>query len=384
MHFRLVKHLYNYDIDYAIVNAIFKYNHRPSLRKLKHTIEGKDFLNKVIPEKTFRYHLKKLLNHNYIHNLKKDWKRGEKLPLDLSSTTNDQIRLKTLVIQYKENNKDREDKYLKSYLKLKKKYQEIQSRAEIELKRRMIYYIIFRVMSIETPNRHYKHTGVSITDIMNARYDGHAFYYLRLEEDRLTVEDCIRKLQDENIIREIKIDGEECRYILLEQIWKDFVKDCSQIVEHDMTLRLHIVWQNLRRPKPEERLYEEICWGQRSIDGRMERAFSTLEKNRKLMGKRQLEEQAKKLIEALDYNIVKDVRELRKKYHDLLERYTWTCNEIIKTVYPEFIQKEVERIEKNKKTRDKKYPKLQRIFSSDVIEFTDSCKAFQSTVKYQK
>lgn len=384
MHFSLVKHFYNYEIDHAIVNAVLKYNHNVSLRKVKWIIQSKEFLNKIIPEKTFRYHLGKLLNHNYIYELKEGWKRGQKSPVHLTSTTLEQIRLKTLVIHYKGYNIDRENKNLNSYPKLKKKHQQIQSRADKELKRRMIYHIIFRVMSIETPNRQYKHHGVSVTDIINARYDGHAFYYLRLEEYRSAVEECIRKLEDENIVREIKIDGEERRYILVEPKWKDFVKDCSEILEHDITLRLYLVWKNLRRPKPEERLYEENCWGQRSIDGRMERVCSTLEKNRKLIGKRRLEEQAKQLIEPLDYNIVKDVRELRKKYHDLIERYTWTCNEIIRTVYPEFIQKEVERIEKNRKTRDKKYPKLLRIFSSDVVGLRDSCKARMSVVKYQK
>jgi uncharacterized protein YihD (DUF1040 family) len=354
-----------------------------SLRKLKLIVE-KQFLNKIIPEKTFRYHLRKLLNHNYIYELKKDWKRGQKSPAYLTSTTNEQIRLKTLVIQYKGNNKDREDESLNSYLKLKKKHQQTQSRVEIELKRKMIYYIIFHVMSIETPNRHYNHPGVSVTDIINARYDGHAFYYLRLEEDRSTVEECIKKLRDENIIKEIKIDGEECRYTLVEPIWKDFVKDCSHILEHDIMLRLHTVWRNLRKPKPEERLFEENCWGPEFIDGRMKSVCSALEKNREDVGKRQLEEQAKQFIEVLDYNIVKDIRELRKKYHYLIERYAWTCNEMIETVYPEFIQKEVERVEKNKKTRDKKYPKLLRMCLSDVVGVRDSRKASQSVVKYQK
>jgi hypothetical protein len=380
MHFCLVKYFYNYNVDYAIVNAIFKYNHSLSLRKLKQIIESRDFLNKIIPEKTFRYHLSKLLNHKYVYELTEDWKRGQKLPLALTSTTNEQIRLKTLVIQYKEDNKEREDKKLRSrsYLKLKKEYQQIESRSEIELKRRMIYYIIFRVMSIETPNRSYKHPGISVTDIMNARYDGHAFYYLRLEEDVLTVQECIRKLQDENIIREIKIDGEECRYILIEPIWKDFVKDCSMILEHDIMLRLFIVWQNIRKPTPMERLYQEYCWGKRSANGRMNRVCKALEENREkhnvVRPRSDIKERAKQYINSLDYNIVQDVRELRKKYHSLIERHTWICNEIINTIYPEFIQEEVEKIDKNKKTRDKEYPKHQRIFSSDLIEFRDSGK----------
>jgi hypothetical protein len=116
----------------------------------------------------------------------------------------------------------------------------------------------------------------------------------------------------------------------------------------------------------------------------MKRVCNTLEGNRKGIGKKCLEKKANKLIECLDSNIVKDVSGLRNKYYDLIQRHRWICNEIIKTVYPEFIQREVERIEKNKKTKNKKYPKLQRIFASDVVWFRDSIKASRSTVKYQK
>jgi hypothetical protein len=83
VHFCLIKFLYNYDIDYAIVNAIFKYNHDLSLRKLKQIVE-RDFLNRITPEKTFRYHLNKLLNYEYIYKLKQSWKQGQKLPLALT------------------------------------------------------------------------------------------------------------------------------------------------------------------------------------------------------------------------------------------------------------------------------------------------------------
>jgi hypothetical protein len=384
VHFCLVKYFYDYEIDHAIVNAIFRSNHSLSQRKLKQIIESMDFLNRIIPEKTFRYHLKKLLNHKYISELKEGWKQGQKLPLVLTPITNEQIKLKTLLIEYKENSKDKENKNLRSYRKLKKKHQQIESRFAIELKRRMIYYLIFRVMSIKTPNRSYKDPGVSVTDIINARYDGHAFYYLRLEEDVSTVHECIKKLQDENIIRETKIDGEESRYILVERLWEDFVKDCSMILEHDIMLRLFIVWQNIRKPTPMERLHQEYCWGKRSADGRIKRVCKALEENREkrnlVRSNYDIKERAKHHINLLDYNLVQDVRELKKKYHSLMEKHTWICNQIINTVYPEFIREEVEKIVKNKKTRDKKFPKHQRIFSSDAIEFRDSAKVSQSTI----
>jgi hypothetical protein len=230
----------------------------------------------------------------------------------------------------------------------------------------------------------YKHPGVSVTDIINARYDGHAFYYARLEDDVSTVQECIKKLQDENIIREIKIDGEECRYILVEPLWEDFVKDCSTFLEHDIMLRLFIVWQNIRKPTPMERLYQEYCWGKRSADGRIKRVCKALEGNREkqnlVRSNYDIKERAKHHINLLDYNLVQDVRELKKKYHSLIEKHTWICNQIINTIYPKFIQEEVEKIKKNKRTIDKKYPKHQRIFSSDIIEIRDSAKVSHSTI----
>jgi hypothetical protein len=77
-----------------------------------------------------------------------------------------------------------------------------------------------------------------------------------------------------------------------------------------------------------------------------------------------------KNIESLDHNIVNDVRELHKKYHHLRESHTWIYNIIIETVYPKFIQTEVEDIEKNEKTKYNDYPRLQRVFSKDVIDFS--------------
>jgi hypothetical protein len=224
-------------------------------------------------------------------------------------------------------------------------------------------------MSIEIPNRWYEYPGVSVTDIINARYDGHAFLYLRLEEDRAIVEECIRNLLRDSIIKEIKTPDVESRYVFIESAWENFVNDCSKLLEYIIILRLNMRWNRCRKPNPMERLFYESCWGKQSANGRLNRACKALEENRKRTNCRQLRKQAEKNIESLDHNIVNDVRELHKKYHHLRESHTWIYNIIIETVYPKFIQTEVEDIEKNKKTRYNNYPKLQRVFSKDVIEF---------------
>ena len=293
--------------------------------------------------------------------MKEEWKRGQKSPLCLTPTTYEQMRRNCLIIQYENDKKSGE----KNYRKLNEIYQKTKQRAEIEFRRRMIYYIIFRVMSIETPNKHYNNPGVSVSDIIRARHDGHAFFYLKLEEDRSTVEECIRYLQKDNIVKEIKIPSEEPRYIFIDSIWKDFVIECSKLLEHTITLRQHIIWQSIRKPTPMERLFQEVRNGKQSADAHLNRVCQILERNKKNRDKRSLEI-PKHTIETLDYNILQDVRELRKKYQPLIESHAWTCKIIINTLYPEFIQREVERIEKNKKTKNEKYPKLIRTFASSV------------------
>jgi hypothetical protein len=335
---------------------VFEYNGNLSVRRAKQVIEGKEFLNRVIPEKTFRYHLTKLLEYNFLYSMKEDWRRGQKLPICLTATTLEQMRLQTLVIRYDEN-KDNEDKNLDSYLKLKKKRQ-IQSIAEIEQKRRMIYLVIFSVLSIETPNRHYRYPGLSVKDITSAHIDGHPFHYLRLQEDRPIVEECVKKLLDEKILIKTIVDGEEPIYSLAEPIWKQFVKECTETFENVVTLRLHIIWQNIRKPASEERLYLEYIRGQRTTDLRMKKVCEILESDRKRRGKKFLKKDKTKVIESIDYNIVQLAKALRIKYRALIEQHTWICNEIISTQYPEFIQRDVEKIEKNAKTRYKKYPTL--------------------------
>jgi hypothetical protein len=358
----LVRNSYNYSIDYAILNAVFTCKGYLSIRRIKQVIQGDKFLNRIIPEKTFRYHFTKLLKYNFLYLPRENWRRGQRLPICLTSTTLEQIRLQTLVIRYDEN-KDNEDNNLDSYLKLKKHQK--QSIAEIEQKRRMIYYIIFTVLSIETPNRHYGHPGLSVKDIISAHIYGHPFHYLKLEEDRSTVEECIKKLLGEKILIKTVVDGEEPRYSIAEPIWKEFVKECTKTFESVVTLRLHIIWQNIRKAKPEERLYLEYIMGQRTTDLRMKNVCTILESNRKSLGKKLLKDKTK-VIESIDYNIDQLAKALRKKYHSLIEQHTWICNEIIKKQYPEFIQREVEKMRKNIKTRYKNYPKLLISVSKDA------------------
>src|SRR5690242_17131520 len=105
-----------------------------------------------------------------------------------------------------------------------------------------------------------------------------------------------------------------------------------------------------------ERLYQEFCWGKRSANGRINQVCKILEGNREKQSLARpsydIKERAKQHINSLDYNLIQDVRELKRKYHSLIQRHAWICNQLINTIYPEFIQEEVGKIEKNRKIRN--------------------------------
>lgn len=130
-----------------ICKALLRYGNDMSSRKLKWIVESKDYLGKTIPIKIFQYHIGKLLNAGYIFHKKEEWKRGKKLPLFLSNKTHEQLRLGNLTIEFKEKYSN----LLNSYKKLKKRDKLIEDRFKSETKRNRIYYIIMRVLSIETP-----------------------------------------------------------------------------------------------------------------------------------------------------------------------------------------------------------------------------------------
>ena len=71
----------------------------------------------------------------------------------------------------------------------------------------------------------------------------HAFYYLRLEECRYLVEDCVQNLLKLNVIREVRgiPKHEEPRYEFVETMWKFLVNDVSDIIENNIVLRLNLI-----------------------------------------------------------------------------------------------------------------------------------------------
>jgi hypothetical protein len=378
---------YSYRIDYAIALSLHKYN-TLTYNELKRTIESKEYLNRGLSRDTFSYHINKMLKGDYISTKKiESWKRGKKKFFVLDPSTEEQIQLNTLLISYEERDKTRQERTLQSYHKLKKREQIVEASSQLELRRKKIYYIIMRVMSIRKPNRYYKFHGVSVRDILKARYDGYAFYYLKLEDYRPLVEECITYLLKLNIIKQISSipTHEEPRYEFVETIYKEFVNDVSERLENDIRLRLHLVWQNLRPPTPQDRIYFERCWGLKAANKNLNRVYNILQKKkRNLNHNSKNKKEEKDFIKILDCNIVDVMKDLKETYDDLIKKHPFMCKTIIDTIYPEYLQKDVEKIVLTSRYKKKNYPKALRAISKDTLTITSVGKAFLVPVGHKE
>jgi hypothetical protein len=365
----LGKKVYDYEIDKTICKSLLEYeSNNISRRKLKRIIEGGNYLGRKLGTRLYEFHIRRLLEARYIFEKKDEWIRGKKSPLLLSNKTREQLRLDNLNIEFKEDHPN----LLNSYKKLKKQRMSKEDRFKSELKRNRIYYIIMRALSIETPNRFYKYPGLSISDIINARYDGHAFYFLRLEDDKELVQECLNSLIRERIVSEIKIPSEDVtRYKLVDLRWKSFVTDCSHLLEDTITMELHLKWQNLRRPRPLERIYYESCWGDRSANGHLIRVYQNYQGNEEKSSDRYRQE-IEDLLYDIDCNLHQEFKYLESKYRDLGNKCSSVYNMIVETIYPKFLRLEIERTVNNPKNKGRKYHTMQSARFDDSIIFGGS------------
>ena len=347
----------------AICKSLLKYESKNiSKRRLKQIIESSSYLRRRLGNRLYEFHIQRLLDEGYIFEKKEEWKRGKKLPLFLSNRTRQQLRLGNLKIEFKEE----QSNLLNSYKKLKKRHRSNENRFKNQQKRDRIYYIILRVLSIETPNRHYKSPGLSIGDIINARYDGHAFYYLRFEDDQEIIQECLNNLIREKIVSEIKTPSmDKPRYKLVDLRWKSFVTDCSQLLEDTVMMELHLRWQNLRRPRPLERIYYESCWGDRNANGHLIRVYQNFEGNEKKSSARYRQE-IEDLLYSIDCDLQQKFISLESKYRDLAKECSSIYDMIVETIYPKFLRLEIERKVNNPKNMGRKY------YRSQSSEFNDS------------
>jgi hypothetical protein len=211
-----------------------------------------------------------------------------------------------------------------------------------------------------------------VSDIINERKYGHAFHYLRLEDYRTLVEECVKCLLKLNIIKEVNgmPEQEETRYEFVETLWKEFIKEISDLFDGDIRIRLILLWKHLRPPTAQDRLHFEWCWGP-NANGTLIDVYNIFQVNMK----KKLDHNKKywkNLVGDFDCNIVDTIKELSKKYEILFNKRPIIWKTMIETVYPKYLQKEIKSIEKTSKYKNSKYPKIKRAIVKDTLVFSDS------------
>jgi hypothetical protein len=222
---------------------------------------------------------------NYITSQNSEyWKRGQRLFLYLAPQTRQDIRLDTLKITYNYDEIRRLRKKKNgspSYAELKK----INKNTVKTLQewREKAYYLMICIASLKTPlpykdDNYDLYHGVSVTDILGARYGGYAFLHVDLNKEMIL--QSFKLLEKEKVVKEIIVDNGEVRYDIIEQSLKDFVKDCLDLFNGAIMFRFYITWKGIRPPSPEERQYCELHWGKKITDQRFIHVSQILRANK--------------------------------------------------------------------------------------------------------
>lgn len=358
--------VYNYNYDYSIAKALFKYV-QLGHRKLKTKIESQEYLNKNISPDTFNYHLKMMKRYDYIKQKKdKLWKRGQTTPFCLTRRAKKEIELGIFQISYTNNNNKDHSETSFSKLKrqkLKKQYNDNEYDEIKEIRKKIIQMILI-VQAIKSltsyPNKDYFQFSntISVNNIMNGISGVVPFSYLNFKLKREQVQDAFEILEKEKILTRIITIGYESSYTITEPNIKKFIIDCLKIRDSLISLRFHIIWKNLRNPYPEEREYFEYYKGKEYTD----RLFNDV--TTKLRQKKNIDKDSSKYntnlkkfgetIDDMNYNIYEYENEIKMKYRSLFKKYPILEKMFFENIYPPFIRREIKKnVKKKIKVKEK-------------------------------
>ena len=343
---------YKFNYDYAIVYALLRYKYL-GYRELKEKIEGQEFLNlnKEISTDVFNYHIKKLKENKYIKRNIVNWIRGKKIPYSLTRMTKKEIELGIFQITYK----DTISQEMLSYPSLVKQEEQTTRNYQNNIieTRKKIFQIIVNLAStqagpiyIDDENELYPGT-ISIDDIMRGIPGSSPFWHYNFNFSREELEDAFQLLEKEKIISKINIPSKEPRYIISNPKLAEFVLECLNLKDGMINIRFHLIRKHVRNPSPLERIYHEFHDGKKHTDSIFYDEVKILKEN-KIKNKQdpnyhKLRQEMIERIEDLDYNIYNYAQEIRKKYKRIFKKYPVITKFVFESVYPLFLQNEIEK-----------------------------------------
>lgn len=337
---------YKFGYDGEIIK-ILNYRGKLSYRKIKNELENN--INKQLSFDTFNYHIRNLVDKNYIQPLNKfNTRRGEKLFYELSGHIKQEIRLGIFRIT---------DNRIVTK----------QANDERDLLKHM-YYVIFYVIAvkpspIEVDEEYQNNEGVSVEDLTKEYSSVLGYFYLKLT--KRSVKRVLKALEHEGLIQKQKCPKSNVIRYVVNSMFGQLLQDCITTFQHDIVLRYNYLWR-VRPSKRHEKDIMKVIWDEEYLNEQII-DFQKQRKANKLSSEyRELRKKHSEWVDILDYNIFNSYKNIKITYSQLFENYPVISNQIMKVYFPEFLIKEIQDIDK--KYKGKKFPiSLKSTFTYQVV-----------------
>ncbi len=148
------------------------------------------------------------------------------------------------------------------------------------------------------------------------------------------IENSLKNLINENIFKTIEIDG-QYRYVIVDENLNLFLKNFLFLMK-DILYKMDLAWIFVRRPLKEDVKWLELFIG---IQDTKEKLNELRENRKRLKKNKTYAQQARDEIIRIEKIIDEFIKWNKNQFSDIIERYTFPCNEMLELIYPKHFQK---------------------------------------------
>jgi len=338
---------YKFEYDEKIIKIINDKG-KLSFRLIKDELESN--INKQLSFDTFNYHIRNLIDKNYIQPLNKyTTRRGQKLFYELSGPIKQEIRLG--IFRITDNN-----------------IVTSETNDERELLRHM-YYVIFYVIALKPPpieadEEYQNNDGVTLENLTKEFSSVLGYFYLKLT--KRFIRRVLKALEHEGLVQKQKCHNSNVIRYVVNPMFRQLLQDCITTFQHDIVLRYHYLWRVLRPPKSHEKGIMKVIWDEDYLNEQILDFKRQRKANKLSLEYRELCKKHREWVDIFDHNIFNSYKNIKITYSQLFEKYPVISNQIMKVYFPEFLIKEIQEIDK--KYKGKKYPiSLKSTFTNHFV-----------------
>ncbi|WP_148687357.1 hypothetical protein [Candidatus Nitrosocosmicus hydrocola] len=340
---------YIYYYDDCIKDTLYSQG-KLSHSELKRYIEQK-FLKKEISADTFGYHVKKLIRDEVIFESSgSSYRRGEKKFYNLTEKTMQEMRLELSIksLERKSNVifKNYPDQFAVTYFLT-------------------LCTLATKGKWLITDNVAYE-MGITIKEIRE--YYGGTFgfspYYLKEEN----IAKVISLLVKENIIQRNVKSLNTDRFFVSDIELSNFINELIEIFQVYIFPRFFMYWRHIRSPRPKERMFFQIHYGN-NVNQKITYLQETLKEKKTKSEYKKMSLDLKYKMYLWDSDLKEVFKEFFNKYSEVKKKHVAITNILLEIFYPEFLREEIK--QRPKQYKYKKPLKILRINSNTQTKSKD-------------